>query len=382
MTKPSDTDEIDPADSSTAAEGDQTPTETADNQTDDRSTEDESQITAREAMIRKLTGEADDDATDGDATETRADPADAGTDQERPDETPRAEDPPRKSDDGGAQAQPDADLRIPDEEWKPLKARTKQRIEKFRAELRETRPLAAMAREQLKFLKTAGIRPEDYEVWMRAGAIVNRGGQEAIDALLDMARQLGYRPESAETEADGADEAGTEDGPKTETPAALPAWLKAKVDKFEISEDAARDIAARLAETAANKGKKPPARQQPTARRPATSQDPQTQPAARREQDDSAQRAQARLTEKIAGAKAKYGSQWAVLYPMVRERLVNLGATDPEAIANGFDLALEAAVARVAQPVKRPQGGLSEGNPRKADANLTPRQRMVARLTR
>ena len=310
----------------------------------------------REALIAELTGNAPKQQEESDEEEEEDGPDGSGASDDS--ESEEADD----SEDENLEE-------ISDEEKSKLKRRTRKRIEHFQAKLREAKerePLAAYGEEIISFARENQINPDDLSRWVGLGAVVNRGGEEAVEAVLKVAEQLGWqRPDAAPQQRE-----------REEAPAdgKLPGWLQAKVDSYDIDLETAQDIARRLPKP------QPPQQQAPN---------PPAAPAPRAPQQDMAQREIEEGTHQIetliAEASAKYPADWEKrLFPQVKAKMAEFRGAPASQWPKLFKLALDNAVASTQKPPKRerraiaPSSGKSTSGGTKAK---TPRERMLAKLT-
>lgn len=304
----------------------------------------------REALIAQLTGQA-----------PRED-----------EEEPEDEDPP-ETEKGDQAAPPEEEEKpedlenIPDEEMSQLKRRTRKRIEHFRTELkkaREREPLAAYGEDIIAFAKENAIDPDNLGRWIHLGATVNKGGQEAIDALLKVAQNLGYQPPQA---APPQEQTPKQDGK-------LPDWLQDKVDSYDIDLEVAKDIARRLG---SNAQPQTPATPPPPAAPPAPAPTAPVGPS----EADLAQGAQ-QLEALISQAAAKYPADWdSRIYPAVKAKMAEFKGAPVQQWPRLFKLALESTVAGIRTPPKQTRAPLPPGNSNGGTKAKDPRSRLIAKLT-
>lgn len=251
--------------------------------------------------------------------------------------------------------------RVPDKEWRALPTVTRQRINALRAttkeqakrveELEAVLPLADYGDKVRRFARTAKMTDDDLSVWLEVGAVVQTGGQPAIDELLNMARNLGWKGEAAHAAAP--------------TGARLPDWLQAKVDALEISEEAARDILARMPAPEEAKPKERP-------------KAPRFGPSA-----EEMAAGKAVLAEKTEAAQRRFGADWNRLWPQIERTMLRKRGAHPSAWGDLFDLAVETVVQQHRQPARKigRDEGLPPGSSRKitVDPNkFTGRKRAYA----
>lgn len=301
----------------------------------------------REALIKQLTGEApSDDDSDPEPDSPDADDAPSGV---------------AKSDDEEKLDDPE---NIPDDEFKALKRRTRKRIEHFRTELakaREREPFAKYGEDLIAFARERKISPDELAEWVGLGGVVAGGGQKAVDALIGMAQKLGYQPPqptAAPQKSDGA----------------LPDWLQAKVDSYDISPEVARELAARLPA-------QPPVAATAPQSAPATAQQQQRQPPAGPDpvQVDGATRELERL---IAEGAQKFPADWDKrLFPAIKAKMAEFTGAPPSQWPRLFKLAQDAAVASIRTPTTQPKAPLSPGAQSGGGSPKSPRAALVARLT-
>jgi len=164
----------------------------------------EQRTSSREELYRRFGFDEDEDE-ESDASEEQDDePSPAAEDEQ--DEDPPAEDPSHPTDE---QKPPDEAMlgRVPDSEWKSLTKQTQQRINALRASRKqlkeqvsafeEQKPLVEFGDSILGFAEKNQINLEHLYPWLELGAVVNRGGEEAVNALIATAERLGYQPHRA-----------------------------------------------------------------------------------------------------------------------------------------------------------------------------------------
>jgi hypothetical protein len=264
--------------------------------------------------------EADEDPDADD--EAEEDDADAGEDDEAGPETPdaKADEEPQKIDEKLLG-------RVPDTEWKALPKVTRDRINALRVshkksaerikDLESRDDLAKYAEHIIRFADENKIGDRDLQTWLEVGAVVQRGGDDAVKELLSMARAFGWS------------------GEPLEDAAPLPDWLQAKVDSFEIDVETAAEIAKHLD--------------------PQTGQPPARPKAPRLGPDDEAlARGKQTIDAKLREAEKRFGGDsWAKLWPQVQRRMLLQKGAHPDAWASIFDSAVEAAVAENKQKPAR-----------------------------
>lgn len=254
----------------------------------------------------------------------------------------------------------------PDEEWKKLPPATRDRITAIRGAAQdiarqaktqeeELKPAADYGNAIVKFTERAGLSDDQFHGWLERGELVAKGGQPAIDCLLGMAKALGYQEPTAAAASAGAPP--------------LPQYLADMVQRLEITEEQARDIAANL-------GKE----QEP--QKPATVAPPKAN-------IDPVREATQALNDRITSASAKYSpSDWAKIMPRVeREMLKHRDSVDPQYWPVLFDQSLAVVVARATRkkprsagtPTLGAQGGQRE---RTNPDDLTGRDRIYAMIRR
>lgn len=307
----------------------------------------------REALIAELTGATPEDKDDED--EPAEEDEDGSAEAELPDESEEEDD------------------ELSDEDMAKLKRRTRKRIEYFRtkvAEAKEREPLANYGQEIIAFAKEHEIKPDDLSNWIGLAAVVNKGGQPAVDALLNVAKSLGYQPPTTPPQ-----EHKKQDG-------ALPDWLQAKVDSFDIDLEVAKEIASKLPASAPAQA--PASAPQPfAAAAPAA---PQTSaPAGQGYSQQDLDRGAQQLETLIAEANAKYPADWEKrIYPQVRAKMAEFRGAPVDQWPRLFKLALESTVANIRTPAKQSRPAISPGagtSTQGGSRAKSPRERMIAKLT-
>lgn len=322
---------------------------------EDEAAEDAPQVEDQGAADDEPAG--DDEAEEpGDDGDDAADPADAGDD----DADPSPEDKPK------AEEKADKALlgRVPDEEWSKLPKVTKERINALKAdrkryveraaELEKREPIAKYGEAILTWADRERVSDADMEALLEIGAKLQRGGQQAIDEALRIARHYGWK----------------ESGPAApSTPERLPDWLQARVDNLEMTEEAAAEVAAKIASS---------------AKAPEGSSSTNAAPALTREQEELRIGREA-LASRQAAAAAKYKGQWAKLWPEVQREMLKHRGAPGSAWASIFDAALEVVRIRheaVAGRKRAVKDGLEAASASRAKPDpdkLTGRARLLAK---
>lgn len=281
-----------------------------------------------------------------------------------------AETPPTDEAAPAAQAKDEEELEdpenIPDDEFKALKRRTRKRIEHFRAELakaREREPMAKYGEDIIAFARAQNIDPDQLAGWIGMAPAVNQGGQKAIDTLIGMARKFGYEPPQVSPAAPA---------PRSDQQSALPDWLQAKVDSFDIAPEVAQEIARRL-----------PAPTPAPAAAPAPAQAPPPQQTRSAAPDAEIQAGVQELERLIAEGASKYPADWEKrIFPAVQAKMAEFRGSPPSQWPRLFKLAQEAAVASIRTPPTAPKAPLTPGAGSGAAGQAkSPRAALVARLT-
>jgi hypothetical protein len=264
---------------------------------------------------------------------------------------PPAEPPPVADD---PEVEIDAMGRVPDSEWKKLPKAAQDAITALRGtakadrrKVKDLEPIAQYGKTVMDFVDANGLTDQEVEQWLGVAPVVAKGGQPAIDALLGMAKNLGWK--------------GAEAPPPAAT-GKLPDWLQAKVDNLEVSPEAAEEIAAKLSPPAA----------------PAKTEAPPADPALAEVHSGK----QALSVAIAAAAKRFPPDQWAKIYPLVHaETKKRAGKAPPAAWAALFDTSLDIVLDRLkaqSAPPPQPQSltpthGSGGG---KSDGDLKPRERL------
>lgn len=293
--------------------------------------------------------EADDDATEP-----------PGDDQEQPPVDADAGDTPAGDDNHKYLG------RVPDDEWKSLPPQTRERINALRADrkariaeveqYKQREPIAKYGEAVLSWAEQNRVSDEDMNVLLSIGARLQQGGEVAMQEALRIAQHYGYRPEAARAQA----------------PDPLPDWLQQKVDDLEITEEAAKEIAARISEQAPPS----PPQQQPV--------NPVMPPAEEALLNEGKQL----LATAQAEASQRYGSQWANMWPQVQREMLKEKGADPRTWGVLFKKSLEiveernkraSAKGRINQDLAP---GSTQAQSQPDPQNLTGRDRLYAMYTR
>lgn len=297
--------------------------------------------------------EDDTDSTPTDTSET--DDADDGEkpseDEDETDEDEESED--SEGDEGELEFEDDledpekGDLDfIPNKEWSSLPEATRKRIESaresqkaLRRDLKEAQPFVEHGKAIVDFTKANNIGEEDLRVGLDLIAKFNKGGEEAVQAALEVAQHFGYEP--ANTAAADGD---------------LPKWLQDQVDDLSMTEEAARTVLTQMGGGS------------------------QAQPAAQKadaqlQQETAEGRKQ--LDERITSLQEKYPSSKDKLLPRIEREAYRLRDTHPEVWDSPlkwgalYDLATDNVLAK-AKPTKRKapdSKGLGSGGGKKRKAS-------------
>jgi len=256
---------------------------------------------------------------------------------------PPVEPPPAESD---PEVEIDAMGRVPDAEWKKLPKAAQDAITALRGtakadrrKVKDLEPIAAYGQTVIDFVDQNGLTDAEVERWLSVAPVVAKGGQPAIDRLLTMAKNLGWK---------GAE-------PTPAGSATLPDWLQAQVDNLEVSPEAAQAIAAKLAPVEAPTPAQPPVNPDLAA----------------------IHEGKADLTRAVDAASKRFPlDQWNQIKPLVLAELKKRAAkAKPSAWASLFDasldMVLERKKAQSAPPAQPPAiaptsgGGGTAGKPEK-----------------
>lgn len=282
-------------------------------------------------------GDADDDDADDDADEK-----DEDEDEEEDDEDEKPVEPAKLLG------------RVPDKEWHSLPKATQKRINALRAshktltkqvEAFESEPVVVVGRSVQSFLDENNLDENSLNTWLRLGATVNKGGQAAIDALLETAKAFGYKGEAT-----------------SGTSGTLPDWLQDKVDAGEVDEAAAQEIMKHMGPSEPPQGR--------------TADDPMEQ---------AIRQGQQVLASRRKAAEKQYGTRWKKLFPLVQREMLRNKGSHPEAWGPLFDTAVRLAVAEL-KPKKKAKApaSLPPGRSSKPTdpGELTGRARIHAKYSR
>jgi len=254
----------------------------------------------------------------------------------------------------------DLSLRIPNRDWSRLSPEARKAIEGLREnskrtndELEGQKPLADYGRNILEFAKHQNMQGESFQAWLDIGAVVNRGGQGAVDKCLEMARALGWNGKVPEA-------------PKPE----LPKALQQRVDDLILTEEEAHEIYAEAL---------PQLLAQPQA--------PQEQPAPANPDDLAIREGGKQLDTRYESAEKKYGSQWETrVKPAVEREMLKHKGTDPRAWGVLFDTSLELVLERGRRRKRPTQEKLassrSAGEPASRGKKTTGRDRLYSEFGR
>jgi hypothetical protein len=226
---------------------------------------------------------------------------------------------------------PESDeFRLSNKDFRALSKEGKAQFEKIRTAkkqaeevLTKEKPWSEYGKQMAKVLDETGISDDEYTNWMGVGRVVAKGGQEAIDTLLTLATNLGYRPQAPTTPG-------------------RPSWLKKMVKDHMIDEEQADAIEAQLAV-----GATPPPPAAPV--KPLASAAPSV---AARPDPNAGMRerilaADTKLREFDASNRAKFGEKaWAILREEVRAEMASYGRTEPEQFGTVAGKSLELVLAR------------------------------------
>lgn len=114
------------------------------------------------------------------------------------------------------------------------KKRTAQRFDEILADRRALRAPAKLGQSVLDTCAKASMSPEEFGGWTALGVGLKTGDPKAIEALRNVLGQ--YEEPKSETKNEVAQPKAGE----------LPDWLKTKVANFEMSEETAKEIAAKF----------------------------------------------------------------------------------------------------------------------------------------
>jgi hypothetical protein len=228
---------------------------------------------------------------------------------------------------------------LPSKLWKSLPqdakthiARSRSFIKRQKKQLQALEPQAKWTTTVLQSAEKAGVTNDELVGWLDLGFRAQQGDPKAIQTLGNMAQQGGYTPE---VEPDTSE---------------LQAYLKDEVEEFNLTQDQAKAILARVKPKAKEKRAESAPRPQPPA-------PPQTGHQAPRTTQDHLQQVQQAAIGKIAEADkrfaAKFGKKWPEMRERVRKEVILEQASSPLPPAEWPKVWLAKAKAEAAKTVKR-----------------------------